>query len=611
MNDRSDAKKYKKGKNTLKKQFSTYQESTPIEKTSSDSASILTTYDQDNLNLDQSYTPEESSSSNTFTPTHILITRLNKSVKEAKEAFSNSLAKFRFSKSFSSIEEETSDTKLNSLLESYLDNNISGFSSEADSDTEEMAPTFVFDPREARDAIPTEDGKHENNVCRFIEIVDKIYESIPATADEAHIAAREKLFGIIKSKLEGKAYEAASYCTQTWPTVKAFLRNNLTSPTDIQTLFSKVSSCQQRNDENISDFAQRIRVLGKQLKTAEENIMERQQTGLMSSTKAKLACFINGLINQNIRVICQSQAKEFEDAVDLARQEEARINNMIQRAMTQSDQTKLVSALSKDSQGTNAGHRSRREVFFQNTENGRSRDYDSRHKNDYQNRSPEQPNNCRELVPYPVNRSDSNDSRFSGRHDDRSDSRSPYRSRYERPSGRHVARSPYRNRYEGQSRSPYRRSGDTNFRRQLSNTQFASRSPSNYQRSYGRPQNFQTNLQNFQRNYDQNRNYGQNRQFRGNNGPNRPFRGNFRGRNQGYNEDNFRNNSNFSNQMRNNNSRNNFQGRNSHRVNNTNAEGADRLDRIERMMERLVLERQPARKNSNGLTGESRAMNHQ
>jgi hypothetical protein len=233
--------------------------------------------------------------------------------------------------------------------------------------------------------------------------------------------------------------------------------------------------------------------------------MERQQTGLMSSTKAKLACFINGLINQNIRVICQSQAKEFEDAVDLARQEEARINNMIQRAMTQSDQTKLVSALSKDSQGTNTGHRSRREVFFQTPENGRSQDYDSRHKSDYRNQSPERSNDCRELVPYQANRSDSNDSRFSVRPDYRSDSRSPYRSRYERPSG--YNRSPYRNRFEGQSRSPYRQSGDTSFGRQPSIVQFTPRNRSNYQRDYGQPQNFR-------RNYDQNRNYGQNQIWR-------------------------------------------------------------------------------------------------
>jgi hypothetical protein len=64
-------------------------------------------------------------------------------------------------------------------------------------------------------------------ICRFIEIVDKIYETIPRTAEEANTAAKEKLLGIIKSKLEGKAYEAASYCTQTWPTIKVFLINNL------------------------------------------------------------------------------------------------------------------------------------------------------------------------------------------------------------------------------------------------------------------------------------------------------------------------------------------------------------------------------------------------
>jgi hypothetical protein len=238
MNDRSDGKNIQKKKNIFKKQFSTYQESTPNEKTFSNTESILTTTD-DTRNLDQSYISGESSSLNNFTYTNTLLRRLNKSVQESKEVFSKSLAKFRFSQSFSSIEEEASeDIKLNSLLESYLDNNISGFSSAADSYTEEMAPTFVFDPKEAREAIPTEDGKYENNICRFIEIVDKIYESIPATADEAPIAAREKLFGIIKSKLEGKAYEAASYCTQTWPTVKTFLRNNLTSPTDIQTFFS-------------------------------------------------------------------------------------------------------------------------------------------------------------------------------------------------------------------------------------------------------------------------------------------------------------------------------------------------------------------------------------
>jgi hypothetical protein len=47
--------------------------------------------------------------------------------------------------------------------------------------------------------------------------------------------------------------------------------------------------------------------------------MTNNQTGLLSSSKAKYSCFINGLLNRDIRNICRSRTEIFEDAVEIER----------------------------------------------------------------------------------------------------------------------------------------------------------------------------------------------------------------------------------------------------------------------------------------------------
>jgi hypothetical protein len=340
------------------------------------------------------------------------------------------------------------------------------------SDNDEVK--MVFDTKEAREEIPKEDGRQESNVKRFIDIVDKIYESIPdrETTTEAD---RAKLVRIVRAKLEDRAYEIADFAPQNWPAIKRALQNNLTCPTDLQTLLSKISSCSQRQEETISDFAQRIRMLGRELETAEKILLEGNQTGLLSSGKSRYAVFINGLLNQNIRTICQSKTTEFEKAVDTARQEEARISSMIQQAIHRGDTTKLINVLANNAQNEERGdsnHKSRKEVFFRTPERERrsitpERNYRSeRSRETYHNRerSPE------------AYRRESRDRDYGGlgRFANKSSyrvgrrSESPYRAEKKpessyRTDRRSDYRSPYRGSYERSSRSPYRSARVDNF----------------------------------------------------------------------------------------------------------------------------------------------------
>jgi hypothetical protein len=45
------------------------------------------------------------------------------------------------------------------------------------------------------------------------------------------------------------------------------------------------------------------------------------ENGLLSDDKVYHTCFINGLLNQTIRMICQIRAKDFDKAYKVARQE--------------------------------------------------------------------------------------------------------------------------------------------------------------------------------------------------------------------------------------------------------------------------------------------------
>jgi hypothetical protein len=282
---------------------------------------------------------------------------------------------------------------------------------------------MVFSPKEAREEIPVENGSQECNVRRFVNIVDNIYKTIPATA--ADVAEQKaQLVRIVKSKLEGKAYEIADFATQTWSHIKTALLNNLTCPTDLQTLLTKVSTCQQRQDETVGDFAHRIQILGRELEAAERAIMTNNQTGLLSSPKAKYSCFINGLLNKDIRTICRSRTEVFEDAVDYARQEEARMNNTIQQAMQTPDTSRLISALA------NERHNSRREVFFKSPER------------EERQRTPERS--------YDRGRPQERNYREQRYHN------SPYRQNY-----RTTSRSPYRQPYD---RQPYENHRNSSYR---------------------------------------------------------------------------------------------------------------------------------------------------
>jgi hypothetical protein len=310
--------------------------------------------------------------------------------RESLESFSKSLSKLRFSQTLSSIEisddedqkffeadEEVNkapgnkqEERADSEQEQQEKKETSEEESQEETENEDESDKDVdmpFNPKTVREEIPPENGLDERSVRRFVEIVDAIYNEVM----EEDTDNGEQLLRIIKSRLQGEAYEIAKSSEQTWEHIKEALLSNLTSPSDLQTLLTRFSTCRQRQDETISQFAQRIRALGLDLKEAEQTMVANGQKGLLSDDKVYHTCFINGLLNQNIRTICQSKAKNFKEAFGVARQEEARLNNLIQQAMQREESGKVVSAIARTLTAENEPERQpqkKREVFFKEPE---------------------------------------------------------------------------------------------------------------------------------------------------------------------------------------------------------------------------------------------------
>jgi hypothetical protein len=90
---------------------------------------------------------------------------------------------------------------------------------------------MTIDFRAIREQIPSENGENETKIKRFINIVDNIFENLPVNTSEID---KRRLINIIKSKLEGTAYEVAELSDQTWEDIRLALKKTFATPLDLQ-----------------------------------------------------------------------------------------------------------------------------------------------------------------------------------------------------------------------------------------------------------------------------------------------------------------------------------------------------------------------------------------